>query len=327
MAAIRADIAAIEAALGSYRTARDKIRFLRKAFDRSSSVHVGEKILEQAEQVGGPDLETLLIHVVENSAEVKLRVIAVQKLAQHATPSSIRPLLKCAENDPTGPIQTGCIRSRGNARRDAYFALAEIGLRLQEERKRIAESIQGLPVTSEDLNDPKIQTLYILTGNAELLKPFYRRLESPDPKTRKRGVVAFRFLKLKRAPKELVALIHDHDQTVRSWVALVLGEIGDPATVPVLVRTATNQSLDRNTRCNAIGSLGRMEAKEAKTAMQGLVNDESVKVNAAIALSRITGVRHPLVPDGYGLDEEAARQVTRPDAEDGADQRCVHLGE
>jgi HEAT repeat protein len=302
MARIRAEVAAIKSSLTSHRTASDKMHFLGKALDRSSNVHVGEKILELAEQVGGPDLETLLIHVVQDSTEVRLRIIACRKLAQYGTPSCIDPLLKCAEKDPTGPYQIGCMRGQGNARRNAYFALAEIGLRLQEERKRIADAIQELPVTAEDLNDPKIQTLYILTGNADLLKPFYSRLESPNPETRKRGVVAFRFLKLKRAPKELVDLIDDHEQTVRSWVALVLGEIGDPATVPVLVKAATNQDLDRNTRCNAIGSLGRMKAKEAKPVMQGLLNDESVKVNAAIALSRITGVRHPLVPEGYGLD-------------------------
>jgi len=302
MARIQAEIVGIKSFLTSHRTASEKIHFLSKALDRTSSVHVGEKILELAGQVGGPDLETLLIHVVQGSAEVRLRTIAVQKLAQYGTPSCIEPLLKCAEKDPTGQYQVGCIRGQRNARRDAYFALAEIGLRLEEERKRIADAIRGLPVTSGDLNDPKIQTLYILTGNTDLLRPFYRRLASPDPKIRVPGVVAFRFLKLKRTPQELVDLIDDPEQEVRSWVALVLGEIGDPATVPVLIKAAKNQSLDRNTRCNAIGSLGGMHAKEAVPVMKELLNDESVKVNAAIALSLLTGVRHPLVPEGYGLD-------------------------
>ncbi len=320
-ARIQAEIAAVKSSLASHRTASDKIHFLSSALDRSSSVHVGEKILELAEQVGGPDLETLLIRVVQGSAEVRLRVIAVQKLVQYGTPSCIQPLLKCAEKDPTGPYQIDCMRSHRNARRDAYFALAEIGLRLKEERKRIADAIQELPVTSEDLNDPKIQTLYILTGNADLLRPFYSRLVSPDPKTRKRGVVAFRFLKLRTAPEELTALIHDKSKEVRSWVALVLGEIGDPQTVPLLIEVAEDNSMDHNTRCNAIHSLGRMRAKDAESVLRQLLSDDKVQVNAAISISQITGKRHPLVPKDYGLSL-GSETPAQPDAPADADKTC-----
>ena len=85
-----------------------------------------------------------------------------------------------------------------------------------------------------------------------------------------------------------------------SWAVLVLGRIGDAKTVPVLLGIAKDASLDRGIRCNAIGSLGQMRAVEAKPLMESLLADESLKSNAAIALSEITGKRHPLVPEGYG---------------------------
>jgi HEAT repeat protein len=63
---------------------------------------------------------------------------------------------------------------------------------------------------------------------------------------------------------------------------------------------AKDANLDRGIRCNAIGSLGHMRAADAQSLIESLLSDESLKVNAAIALSQITGKRHPLVPEGYG---------------------------
>ena len=70
---------------------------------------------------------------------------------------------------------------------------------------------------------------------------------------------------------------------------LVLGKIGDAKTVPLLIEIAKDASMDRGSKCNAVCSLGSMRAADAKPLMESLLSDESVKVNAAIALSQITG--------------------------------------
>ena len=67
-----------------------------------------------------------------------------------------------------------------------------------------------------------------MTGDAKLLQPFYDRLRSPEARVRVNGVVAFRFLKLKAAPPELVAAQKDEDREVRSWADLIVKEIEDP---------------------------------------------------------------------------------------------------
>lgn len=127
-------------------------------------------------------------------------------------------------------------------------------------------------------------------------------LRSPNTNKRVDGVVGLRVLKLQQAPEELIkALIDDPSNEVRSWVALVLGEIGDKEAVPVLIRSAQDKTQNRSIRCNAIYSLGRMRAKPAEAAVCELIGDEDVKINAAIAWSQITGQRHRLVPDGYDL--------------------------
>jgi HEAT repeat protein len=297
-----AQIEEICASLIGYSTKSAKLRFLERALAQAQNPNVRGAIVALAEQVGGSELEDLLIHVIEHDPDVGIRLSAVAKLARYGTARSVQPLLTCAQKDPTGEHRAGCIVSRMTARREAYFALAELGLRLPSERKRIADAIRKLPVTSEDLHDPKIQALYILTGDNRLLRPFFERLRSPNPQIRVVGLVTFRFLKLKRAPKEVTQLIHDPDQNVRSWVALILGEIGDPGTIPMLMDAAKDRKKDRGTRCNAIYSLGRMCVTNAEALLKELLSDEDVKVSAAVALSQITGQRHPLVPHGYRLD-------------------------
>jgi hypothetical protein len=80
----------------------------------------------------------------------------------------------------------------------------------------------------EQLADARAQALYQVTRDEKLLKPFFERLRSRDAKVRVDGVVAFRFLKLKSAPRELVAALKDDDDEVRSWAALVVKEIDTP---------------------------------------------------------------------------------------------------
>lgn len=299
---IEGEVESIRSAVEKENTASGKHSALRAAYAKSESPYVKEGVLSMAIDLAGPELEPLLINVVQSEPDVRLRIMAVDALAEHGSPTAEQPLLDCAENDPEGLAGWDCIRRRMTARRNAYLALSEIGLRHPAARESIAQSVAALPVTGEGLKDAKIQALYVLTQDTSLLEPFFERLQSDDPDIRQRGVVAFRFLKLTEAPAELAELLDDPNRKVRSWVALVLGEIGDPATVPVLIDRAKDKSEDRSVRCNAIFSLGRMRAEPALTALETLLNEESVEVNAAIAWSKITGERHPLVPEGYGLD-------------------------
>lgn len=299
---IKAEVEATRVAVQQQDTPRGKHSILRTAYAKSESPYVKKYILEMTSAIEGPELEPFLLSVLGDDADVRLRIAAVKALAEHGTTNAVQPLLNCAEKDPEGEDGWDCVRYHTSARRDAYFALSEIGLRYPAARSQIAQGISNLPITADDLKDPKIQALYVLTQDRALLTPFYERLQSTNAKERVNGVVAFRFLKLNRAPKELVGLIDDPSQDVRSWVALVLGEIGDTETVPALLKAAQDTTLDRGTRCNAIYSLGHMHAKGAEALLRQLLNDDSVKVNAAIALSQITGQRHPLVPQGYRLE-------------------------
>jgi len=315
----KARVEQIRESLEKYATSSERMRYLERELAGIEDTYVREKIVDLVVSVGGDELEAMLIRLVQDDPNVRIRIVAVEKLSQYGTSLSIQPLLNCAERDPTGRYEIGCTVGRRNARRNAYFALSEIGLRIPLERQRIVAAVRKIPVVPDELADVKIQTLYILTGNNDLLTPFFKRLESPDPKMRVDGVVAFRFLKLRTAPKELTALIHDKSKEVRAWVALVLGEIGDPQTVPLLIEVAKDNRMDRNTRCNAIYSLGRMQARDAESALRELLSDDEVQVNAAISISQITGKRHPLVPKGYGLGIESETPA-QPDAPADADK-------
>ena len=116
--------------------------------------------------------------------------------------------------------------------------------------------------------------------------------------------MAFGFLNVHKAPPELLKTLDDPAAEVRGEAALVLGEIGDPQTVPQLMAAAGNRSLDAATRCNAIYGLGRMKAAAAAALMEKLLDDPEPAVpgNAAIALYQITGRKVKQFPEGYNAD-------------------------
>src|SRR5208283_1615433 len=130
------------------------------------------------------------------------------------------------------------------------------------------------------------------------------RLESKDADTRVQGVVAFQFLKVKDAPVEIVNALKDPDSQVRSWSALVLGDIGDPKTASALMAVAAESKEHASVRCNALSSLGRMKTTAAADLMENLLTDpaSSVQANAAVALYRITGKKVKQFPEGYRAD-------------------------
>jgi HEAT repeat protein len=155
---------------------------------------------------------------------------------------------------------------------------------------------------NEDLPGARRQALYQITRDDSLLKPFFDQLKSANPKERERGVVAFRFLKMKKAPAEVVKVLEDSSTDVRSAAALVLGEIGDPKTAAPLMAMAADAKVERGLRCSAIQSLGQMRAAAAADLMEKLLDDHGVSVNAAIALYRITGKKAQQFPQGYKAD-------------------------
>jgi HEAT repeat protein len=298
----KAEIAAIRLAVEQQGTPSEKHAVLTGAFAKSDSPHVKMRILQIAKVVKAPEFEPFLLSVLQDKTDVRDRILAVMALAEYGSAASIEPLLDCAEHDPEGEAGAGCMRCRTTARPDAYLALAEIGLRHPAERDRIAAAVAAIRVTTNDISDPKAQALYILTQDQKLLKPFLDRLQDEDPETRKLGVRALRPFKLSYAPEQLVKLLADSNPDVQADAARLLGMIGDPKTIPVLIEAATATDGDRRVRCNSIGSLGDMRATQAEPTLRDLLADESVQVVAAIALSRITGERHPLVPEGYNLD-------------------------
>lgn len=166
----------------------------------------------------------------------------------------------------------------------------------------------GLPArVIQNLATLGIRRVHLVTPARSTAKPDPARLleslASSDPEERIRGVTGFSLVKPPHAPRPLVqALTNDPSPQVRSWAALVLGEIGDEATIPVLIGVAQDKAQGLAPRASAVQALGQMRAKAAAAVLPPLFEEDDLKVNAAIAWSKITGQRHPLVPEGYRLD-------------------------
>jgi HEAT repeat protein len=265
-------------------------------------------LMELGALLPGKSLESFLIGQLRSDRDWTVRADAARLLGKFGSAAAGAPLAETAANDKITIGMRMDVGGEGTARRSAIFALAELGRRLPEAAKPAIDALRKLPAANdadkrlfnEGLGDARAQALYQLTREPELLEPFVERLKGDDVNTRVAGVVAFQYFDLSQAPAPLVKLADDPSPEVRSWLMLVLGRIGDTKTVPLLVKAAQDADADRGVRCNAIGSLGRMRAVDAKPVMEQLLSDESVRVNAAIALSEITGKRHPLVPEGYG---------------------------
>ncbi len=157
----KAEIAAIRLAVEQQGTPSQKHAVLTEAFAKSDSPHVKMRILQMAKVVKAPEFEPFLLSVLQDKTDVRDRILAVLALAEHGSAASIEPLLDCAENDPEGEAGAGCTRCRTTVRQDAYLALAKIGLRHPAERDRITAAVSAIPVTTNDVRDPKAQALYL----------------------------------------------------------------------------------------------------------------------------------------------------------------------
>jgi HEAT repeat protein len=264
-------------------------------------------IMELATDTLGPAMEAFLVGVLATDEDAGLRGQAATALGKTGSERCLAALAKAAASDPTTSITFGDVGGRSSARRAARFALADLALRFPKLADAAAAELRALPEIvgppdNEGLADARRQALYQITQDEKLVAPIYERLKSTDPKERERGVVAFRMLKLKKAPPELVSALEDPEAGVRSWAALVLGEIGDKETVEPLLGVAADKKAERSVRANAIWALGHMRAMPAGELMEKLLDDPVVSSNAAIALYRITGRKTPQFPEGYKAD-------------------------
>jgi HEAT repeat protein len=299
----------LKKSLAAEATAAGKFAVLERALKAEPTPNVRRVVVVSVPPLPSPELDAFLTNVLTGDADAGILSLSATALGRSGSEKCLTALAHAAATDRTTDIQRGCMVGQSSARRAATFAIAELAGRFPKVADDAAAMVRALtppsdPKDGESLADARVQALYQITGDKELLKPFFERLRSRDAKTRQNGVVAFQFLKLKAAPTELVAAMKDDDSGVRSWAALVLGEIGDPKTTPVLIAVAVEPKEDQGTRCNAILTLGRMKAAASTDPLRKLLADEnrSVQRNAAVALYRITGEKVKQFPEGYNAD-------------------------
>jgi HEAT repeat protein len=216
--------------------AAGKLLVLTKLMKGEPAVEVRRAALDLGTKLPAPERDAFLTGVLAGDEDAGVRSRAATLLGNHGSEECLPALARAAAADRTTAIEIGCIRGQSSARRSATFAIADLTARFPKLSDDAAARLRALEPADEPkgegLADARIQALYQVTGDAALLKPFYERLRSRDARVRAEGVVAFRFLKLKAAPPELVAALKDDDPEVRSWAALVIGEIDGPAKRP-----------------------------------------------------------------------------------------------
>jgi HEAT repeat protein len=266
-------------------------------------------ILDAAIQAKGLDFDALFTEILADDPDAGIRSRAAQVLGGLGTKECFSALARAAAEDPTTDLRIGDVGGKSSARREAMFALAALVRRYPKLSGQAATELRAMVTPSgmqdpQSLADARIACLYQVTRDEKLLQPFFDRLKSEDTKTRIGGVVAFQHCDLRKAPSELTAALEDKDAEVRSWAALVLGRIADPATVPKLLAAAEDPKRELGVRCNAIHSLGQMRALETTDGLRKLLTDknEAVQTQAAIALYRITGEKVAQFPEGYNAE-------------------------
>jgi hypothetical protein len=289
--------------------ASKKLALLSRAVKAERDPNFRRRLLTLAEALPPGERETFYTRLLANDPDAGLRSDAATALGHVGSETSLAALAKAAAADPDTLEIRGDVGGQSNARRAARFAIAELAERHPAIAADAAEHLRTLPEKypppdNQGLADSRTQALYQVTRDAKLLKPFYDRLKSDVPRERENGVIAFRFLKLKEAPPEVVAALKDPENGVRQWAALVLGEIGDPKVAPALMELAADPKQDPRLRCNAVGSLGTLKTPAAAELMEKLLTDpdQRVQTSAAIALYQITGKKVSQFPPGYDAD-------------------------
>jgi HEAT repeat protein len=285
----------------------DKFALIGGVLSAEKDPNFRRRVLTFAGEIKGAAQEEFFLSVLTADEDSGIRSLAATTLGKTGSEKSLAALAKSAASDRTSLMIIGDVGGNSSARRAATFAIAELALRHPKLAGKAAAELRALPdkfdpKDRESLADARLQSLYQVTRDESLLKPFFDRLKSKDPNERMDGANAFQFLNLKQAPPELIAALEDEDAGVRSNVVFVLGGIGDPKTVEPLMAIAANAQAERGPRANAISSLGRMRAKPAADLMEKLLADPSVATSAAISLYRITGKKVKEFPEGYNAD-------------------------
>ena len=285
-----------------------KFALITRAMKEERDVDVRGRFLDLALKTPGPDLESFLTALLDAEPDAGLRGRAATALGHLGSEKSLAALANCAANDRTSDVQIGCMVGRSSARRAATFAVAELAARRPTIARDAAAKLRDLPAATnakdnEGLGDARIQALFQVTHDDELLKPFFERLKSKDEGERASGVVAFEYLNLNKAPPEVVAALKDDSPNVQSWARWFSGRSATRTRASLSWRSPGTR---RRTWASAAtpSALGRMKFKEASDLMEKLLadKDQRVVVNAAIALHQITGKKVKRFPEGYKDD-------------------------
>lgn len=283
--------ASLEALAATVTAAKDEggKRAALEAAAGDASVEVRRRVLDLASTALSRDREAFFKAVLEKDRDAGIRAQAAAALGRFGTPAVIPALALAAKADPETRREVGCIVTRGTARRDATFALADLAERLPKSSEAVAAELRKLAPADEQDRHAAQAALYRVTRDPAVLAPVLKQLDAPEPARRREAVVQLRFFGLKNAPPGLIQRVEDADAEVRSWAALTLGEIGDAAAVPALTAAASDVRRDLNTRANAIVSLARLKSGDAVTALERLRNDPepAVRAQAEAALAKL----------------------------------------
>ena len=262
-----------------------------EAAAREPSVEVRRRVLDLAATAlpREGDREAFFRSVLGKDRDAGIRAHAAAALGRVGTPASLPALVLAAGSDPETQREVGCIVSRGTARRDAMFALADLAERFPKSSDAVAADLRKLAPADEQDRHAARAALYRVTRDPAVLEPVLKQLDDAEPARRRDAIVQLRFFRLKTAPPALLKRAEDADAEVQSWVALTLGEIGDAAAVPALAAAASDARRDRYIRANAIASLGRMKGADAAPVLRKLTGDPdaAVRAQAAAALERV----------------------------------------
>lgn len=300
-------LAELTKSLEAETTPAGKLGKIAAALKGEKDVEMRRRLIDLAAAVGGSEREAFLMELVTTEEDSGLRSQIATALGKTGSEKCLPVLAKLAASDRMSTCVIGCIAGQSSARRAATFAIAELVDRYPKLFEEGIVQLKALPdkldpKDNQSLGDARLQALYQISRDEKLLAPFYARLESLDPQERIRGVVAFQFLKLKKTPPQITQALQDSNEEVRSWAALVLGQIKDAKAVHELMEAAANEKEDRNLRANAIYSLGQLRAKEAQPMLEKLLGDPDYAALAAVALYRITGKKVKQFPEGYNAD-------------------------
>lgn len=207
----REALARLDSALAVETTAAGKfaqylaaLRSLREDQDVDVRARVTDMAVKQST---GPELEALLLKRLDEEPDGGLRSRCAALLGQYGSEKCLARLVQAVATDQETAWWVGDIRGAMSARRDAVFALAELGRRLPKTLPPAIKALRELITTNAppgaSLEDARVQALYQLTADDSLLVPFRTRLQSKDEKQRVSGIVAFQFLNLHKAPPEV----------------------------------------------------------------------------------------------------------------------------